>query len=75
MQNVTNMVYLFDGSENSMMMRILDHEVLSLQNPVDIERKLKVQKMFRRRPECLLNVLCTFISRPVSSGIQSKVDK
>ena len=36
--------------------------------PVDTGRKLNVHKTFRRRPRCLLNVLCTFNSRPVSTG-------
>ena len=37
-------------------------------NPVDIVRKLNVQKTFCRRPGRLLNVLCTFNLRPVSTG-------
>ena len=37
--------------------------------PVDTGRKLNVHKTFRRRPGCLLNVLCTFNLRPVSTGI------
>ena len=32
---------------------------------VDTGRKLNVHKTFRRRPECLLNVLCTFNLRRV----------
>ena len=45
--------------------------------PVDTGRKLNVHKTFRRRPEHktfrrrpghLLNVLCTFNLRPVSTG-------
>ena len=36
--------------------------------PVDAGRKLNVHKTFRRRPERLLNVLCTFNLRPVSTG-------
>ena len=36
--------------------------------PVDTERKLNVHKTFRRRPGRLLNVLCTFNLRPVSTG-------
>ena len=36
--------------------------------PVDTGRKLNVHKTFRRRPGRLLNVLCTFNSRPVSAG-------
>ena len=37
--------------------------------PVDRGRKLNVRKTFRRRPGRLLNVLCTFSLRPVSTGI------
>ena len=37
--------------------------------PLDTGRKLKVHKMFRRLPGRLLNVLCTFNLRPVSSGM------
>ena len=36
--------------------------------PVDIWRKLNLRKMFRRRPGRLLNVLCTFNLRPVSTS-------
>ena len=39
--------------------------------PVDTGRKLNVHKTFRRRPGCLLNVLCTFNLRPVSTGWRS----
>ena len=48
--------------------------------PVDTGRKLNVHKTFRRRPGRLLNVLCTFNLRPVSTGwvnlafFSSKVD-
>ena len=41
-------------------------------NPVDTGRKLNVHKTFRRRPGRLLNVLCTFNLRPVSTG---KIEK
>ena len=37
-------------------------------NPVDTGRKLNVHKTFRRRPGRLLNVLCSFNLRPVSTG-------
>ena len=37
-------------------------------NPVDTGRKLNAHKTFRRHPERLLNVLCTFNLRPVSTG-------
>ena len=37
-------------------------------NPVDTERKFNVHKTFRRRSGRLLNVLCTFNLRPVSTG-------
>ena len=36
---------------------------------VDTGRKLTVQKTSRRRPGRLLNVLCTFNLRPVSTGL------
>ena len=36
--------------------------------PVDTGRKLNVHTTFRRRPRHLLNVLCTFNLRPVSTG-------
>ena len=36
---------------------------------VDTGRKLNVHKTFRRRPGHLLNVLCTFNLRAVSTGI------
>ena len=51
--------YLFQGSNKDTKTPIL----------VDIGRKLNAQKTFRRRPGRLLNVLCTFNLRPVSSGI------
>ena len=38
------------------------------QDPVDTGRKLNLHKTFRRRPGRLLNVLCTFNLRPVSTG-------
>ena len=37
-------------------------------NPVDTGRKLNVHKTLRRCPGRLLNVLCTFKLRPVSTG-------
>ena len=37
-------------------------------NPEDTGRKLNVHKTLRRRPGRLLNVLCTFNLRPVSTG-------
>ena len=37
-------------------------------NPVDTGRKLNVHKTFRKRPVLLLNVLCMFNLRPVSTG-------
>ena len=42
--------------------------VLTWSFPVDTGRKLNVHKTFRRGPGRLLNVLCTFNLRPVSSG-------
>ena len=40
--------------------------------PVDTGRKLNAHKTFRRRPGPLLNVLCTFNLRPVSTGINGE---
>ena len=37
--------------------------------PVDTGRKLNVHRTFRRRPGRLLNVLCTFNLRPVSTRL------
>ena len=37
--------------------------------PGEAGRKLTVHKTFRRRPGRLLNVVCTFNSRPVSTGV------
>ena len=37
-------------------------------NPVDIERKLNAHKTLRSHPGRLLNVLCAFNLRPVSTG-------
>ena len=39
-----------------------------LTDPVDTGRKLNVHKTFKRRPGRLLNVLCTFNLRAVSTG-------
>ena len=36
---------------------------------IDTGRKLNVHRTFRKRPGRLLNVLCTFSLRPVSTGI------
>ena len=41
----------------------------NINNPVDTGRKLNVQKTLRSCPGHLLNVLCTFNLRPVSTGI------
>ena len=40
--------------------------------PVDTGRKLNIHKTFRRRSGRLLNVLCTFNLRLVSTGITEK---
>ena len=40
--------------------------------PGDTGRKLNVHKTFRRRPGCLLNILCTFNLRHVSTGISKE---
>ena len=43
--------------------------------PLDQGRKLNVHKTFRRRPGRLLNVLCTFHLRPMSTGIATQCKK
>ena len=45
------------------------HEYHTTDIPADTRRKLNVHKTFRRRPERLLNVLCTFHLRRVSTKI------
>ena len=40
------------------------------QVPVDTGRKLNIHKTFGRCPGRLLNVLCTFNLRPVSTGVE-----
>ena len=37
--------------------------------PADTGRKLNARKTFRRRPIRLLNVLCAFHLRPVTTGL------
>ena len=37
--------------------------------PVDTGHQMNVHKTFKRRPGRLLNVLCTFNLRPVSTGL------
>ena len=37
---------------------------------LEIDRKLTVHKSFRKRKGCLLNLLCTFILRPVFRGFR-----
>ena len=44
------------------------YSINNFYNPLDTGRKLNVHKTFRRRPGRLLNVLCTFHLRPVSTG-------
>ena len=39
--------------------------------PVDTGRQLNLHKTFRRRPGRLLNVLCSFNLRPVSTGLKT----
>ena len=42
---------------------------------IGFPRKLNVHKTFRRRPGRLLNALCTFNLRPVSTGLPFKISK
>ena len=43
--------------------------------PVDTGRKLNVYKTLRRRPGRLLNVLCAFNLRPVSTGFTGQMTR
>ena len=47
----------------------LAYRIILSKVPVDTGRKLNVHKTFRRRPKCLLNVLCAFNLRPVSTWV------
>ena len=60
---------VIESSSNSVKLFLTDPSPI----PVDTERKLNVHKTFRRRPGRLLNVLCTFNLRPVSTGIVKNV--
>ena len=51
-----------------MITTFLDKPFVLSCNPVDTGRKLNVHKTFRRRPGRLLNVLCTFNLRHVSTA-------
>ena len=44
-------------------------EIIKGAFPVDTGRKLNVHKTCRRRPGRLLNILCTFNLRPVSTWL------
>ena len=48
---------------------LIKHLLFNFPVPVGTGRKLNVHKTFRRRPGRLLNVLCTFNLRPVSTGV------
>ena len=48
-----------------------DNTVINKHNAVDTGRKLNVHKTFRRRPGRLLDILCTFNLRAVSTGEKS----
>ena len=54
--------------ENILICIITDIKVRDL-FPADTGRKLNVHRTFRRRPRRLLNVLCKFNLRPVSTGL------
>ena len=47
-------------------------DIFVINFPVDTGRKLNIHKTFRRRPGRLLNVLCTFNLRPVSTGFNTQ---
>ena len=47
--------------------RLNDFRANYMRSPVDTGRKLNVPRKFRRLPERLLNVLCKFNLRPLST--------
>ena len=68
------MIMKFDYPDHNI--SVHEHQCISYETvlgrgmfPVDTGRKLNVHKTFRRRPGRLLNVLCTFNLRPVSTGL------
>ena len=50
----------------------MEMRVVTIAIPVDIGRKLNVHKTFMKTPGRLLDVLCPFNLRPVSTGIIMK---
>ena len=60
--------YLIDRNNSWCKWHAIGCPLKRYNNPADTERKLNVHKTFRRRPGRLLNVLCTFNLRPVSTG-------
>ena len=74
-RRIKNNSLIFEMSKNriSKMENVSQFSVISeffkkTANPVDTGRRLNVHKTFRRGPGRLLNVLCTFNLRPVSTG-------
>ena len=64
----TNCFSYFMSSSTNRIAVFYNFYSLICSHPVDEGRKLNVHKTFRRRPRCLLNVLCTFNLRPVYTG-------
>ena len=63
-------IFLVSKLFKFLLLNTSSENLLKLQacTPVDAGRKLNVHKTFRRRLGRLLNVLCTFNLRPVSTG-------
>ena len=55
------------------MLQVLHNNLVHF--PVDTRRKLNVHKTFRRRRGRLLNVLCTFNLRYVSTGLLFSLER
>ena len=66
-----NFVADFKGCFTSLTQKRFQESWENTNNLVDTGRKLNVHKTFRRRPGRLLNVLCKFNLRPVSTGKSS----
>ena len=66
---IINISLVLDTATIYKIMPVLGRSKMEIYFAVDTGRKLNVHKTFRRRPGRLLNVLCAFNLRPVSTGL------
>ena len=72
MGNMHIAIICFPGFDNLNFKINLIFLIKPFSYPIGTERKLNVQKTFRRRPASHLSVLFTFNLRPVSTGYMTK---